>query len=461
MKLIIGAVICMIGLIACSTEGVLSVEGGKIRGQHLESGIWVYKGIPYAAAPVGGLRWKKPAPVIPWEGVRDCTEFGAAAMQSDREPGTFYWKEFYQDGDSARSEDCLFLNIWTPALDRNAGLPVMLWIHGGAFTGGFGHEIEFDGQKIAEHGAILVTINYRLGMAGFLSHPELTAENGGKGSGNYGLFDQLEALKWVAENIREFGGDPENVTVFGQSAGAGSVQALISSPLTKGLIHRAVIQSGGGLGGLIATKEGKSAEEEGEKMWNAAGITSLERMREYPARDFDKVIASYMTQNRTYGLPFCPCVDGEFLTETVYDAAVSGHVPDIPCMIGFCSDDIMPELMEKAAVDWSLLRERQGKGAAYVYVFSRDLPGDDMEQPAGGFGDMKGAFHSAELWYVFGTLDRCWRPMEEADYELSDRMTGYWTNFARYGNPNGPGLPEWEPCTEKNPHIQELNINQQ
>lgn len=452
------------GVLSClalsAQTPVLTVEGGEITG--VPSGtpnVCIYKGIPYAAPPVGDLRWKQPQPVKPWKGIRQCDTFGAASLQGDQTPGSFYWKEFYQGGDPKRSEDCLYLNVWTPAAGKpEAKLPVIFWIHGGAYMGGYGHEIEFSGDAYAKKGVILVTINYRLGMCGFLAHPLLTAENDGKGSGNYGLFDQLAALKWVKRNISAFGGNPDNITVMGQSAGAGSVQALISSPLTKELIQRAIIQSGGGLGGIISAKSLKEAEQQGSDMWKAAGIATLEEMRAYPAEKFQEVLIKYMQQQKSFGLPYSPCIDGELLTAPLDETARNGQELDIPYLIGYTSEDLMPEVMKKAATDWSLLLEQQGRLPAYVYCFSHDLPGEDMPSAQGAFGDMKGAFHSSELWYTFGTLDKCWRPMEKADYELSERMVSYWTNFAKTGNPNGTGLPQWEPCTKANPHIQTLDI---
>ena len=452
------------GVLSClalsAQTPVLTVEGGEVIG--VPSGtpnVCIYKGIPYAAPPVGDLRWKQPQPVKPWKGIRQCDTFGAASLQGDQTPGSFYWKEFYQGGDPKRSEDCLYLNVWTPAAGKpEAKLPVIFWIHGGAYMGGYGHEIEFSGDAYAKKGVILVTINYRLGMCGFLAHPLLTAENDGKGSGNYGLFDQLAALKWVKRNISAFGGNPDNITVMGQSAGAGSVQALISSPLTKELIQRAIIQSGGGLGGIISAKSLKEAEQQGSDMWEAVGVSTLKEMRAYPAEKFQEVLMKYMQQQKSFGLPYSPCVDGELLTAPLDETARNGQELDIPYLIGYTSEDLMPEVMKKAATDWSLLLEQQGRKPAYVYCFSRDLPGEDMPSAQGAFGDMKGAFHSSELWYTFGTLDKCWRPMEKADYELSERMVSYWTNFAKTGNPNGEGLPQWEPCTKANPHIQTLDI---
>ena len=441
---------------AASFPPVIDVEGGQISGTVGEAdGVAVYMGIPYAAAPVGELRWKAPQPVAAWDGVRDCSAPGYASVQDKMQEGTFYWKEFYQGGDPDMSEDCLYLNVWTPAAgDAEAQLPVMLWIHGGGFNHGYGHEIEFDGTAYAERGVILVTINYRVGMCGFLSHPLLTAENGGKGSGNYGLQDQLAAVKWVKRNIAAFGGDPGNITIFGQSAGAGSVQSLISSPLAQGYVAKAIIQSGGGLGGIIAPRSLEEAEQMGKAMWDAAGVTTLEQMRAYPVEKLDEVMTNYLkTSGQNTGLlAYCPCVDGQLLTATYDETAQAAQQLDIPYMIGYTTEDIAPEVMRKAALDWAALLEAQGRQPAYVYSFSHDLPGEDM--PEGG---MPGAFHSSELWYTFGTLGRCWRPMEQADYDLSERMVGHWTNFASTGNPNGDGLPEWQPCTSATGnHIEEL-----
>ena len=440
---------------------VLTIEGGQISGKPGETeGISVYMGIPYAAPPTGDLRWKKPQPAEPWTGVRECSEPGNASLQGGQEEGSFYWKEFYQSGNPKMSEDCLYLNVWTPAAgETEAKLPVMVWIHGGAYMNGYGHEIEFDGTEYSKQGVILVTINYRLGMCGFLAHPLLTAENGGKGCGNYGLFDQMCALQWVNRNIRVFGGDPGNVTVFGQSAGAGSVQSLISSPLSEGYIHKAIIQSGGGISGIVRTTPMETALEMGKGMWDNAGITTLEEMRACPAEKFTEILASYaQSGGKIPGMPYCPIVDGELLPATTDEIAEDDAALRIPYMIGYTSEDLMPDIMNKAAVDWASLHEKQGRAPVYIYRFSRDLPGEDMpaDPSQGPWANMTGAFHSSELWYTFGTLSRCWRPMEEHDYELSKEMVTYWTNFAKTGNPNGETVPQWAPFTQADQHIQEL-----
>lgn len=431
-------------------QPVLTIDGGKIEGVAGDAPqVTVYKGIPYAAPPVGELRWKKPQPVQPWEGIRKCDKWGNICLQEDMETGSFYWKEFYEHSHPTKSEDCLYLNVWTPSSAKaDDKLPVMVWIHGGAFDHGYSHEMEFGGDAYAQKGVILVTINYRVGMCGFLAHPLLTAENGGNGSGNYGLFDQLEALQWVHRNIKVFGGDPDNVTLFGQSAGAGSVQTLISTPLSKGLIHRAIIQSGGGLTGIISPKTREEAEQAGLLLWKNSGAETLAEMRACPADKFQA-----MTQQLEKGIrPYRPCIDGELITATYDETAKAGKTLDIPYMIGYTSEDIAPDVMKKAAVEWSLLQESLGRQPAYVYCFCRDLPGEDIDE------SMKGAFHTSEVWYSFGTLNRCWRPMTEADYELSRRMVDYWTNFAKTGNPNGESVPQWDPCVKSRPHIQMLDI---
>lgn len=239
---------------------------------------------------------------------------------------------------------------------------------------------------------------------------------------------------------------------------AGSVQTLVSSPLSEGYIHKAIIQSGGGLGGIIQARSLPEAEAAYKEMW---GDLTVEDMRACPAEKFGEVLKSYFVkQQKMQGLPFYPCVDGELLTAPLTDAALNGQALDIPYLIGYTSEDIAPQVMRQAAVDWSLLLEKQGRKPAYVYCFKRDLPGEDMAPSPlmGGFGDMRGAFHSAELWYVFGTLDRCWRPMAAADYRLSERMISYWTNFAKNGHPNGDRLEAWKPCTKTDNHIQQLDV---
>ncbi len=433
--------LCIISFgLGCKNENpVLSISGGQIQGIETGTpGVLIFKGIPYAAAPVGNLRWREPQPVLPWDGIKLCDTFGAAAPQKLTEPGSFYDKEFYADSPHIKNEDCLYLNVWTPAAGKmNAKLPVAMWIHGGAYRNGFGYENEFDGVSWAEHGVILVTINYRLGILGFMAHPELTAESQNQSSGNYGILDQIAALKWIKENIAQFGGDPNQITVFGQSAGAGSVKTLVASPLTKGLIQRAIIQSGGGLDNRpTATLE--DAEQTGESLMKFYGCNSIEEMRKVPAGDlgdFENRMTDFMrTENRMANLS--PNVDGYLLKESFNDAARDGSLADIPYIIGGTIVDMRGN--SKPIADFCLLREEKG-GKSYAYQFARPLPGDDA-----------GAFHSSELWFIFHTLNRSWRPFTEGDEALSQYMVSCWTNFAKYGDPNGKGVENWKPYTKEN-----------
>ena len=393
----------------------------------------VFRGIPYAKPPLGELRWRAPAEPDRWEGARACDRFPPAGTQPAQEKGAFYEIEFFQAGYEV-SEDCLYLNVWADLEKKNQ--PVMVWIHGGAYSHGFGHEMEFDGDAFAKRGVILVTINYRLGALGFMAHPALTERDGH--SGNYGLMDQIAALKWVSDNISAFGGDENNVTIFGQSAGAGSVQALMTSPRADGLFRRAIHMSGGAL--LSSLGGGMSqahAEQVGIEMGEAAGA-GLDGLYEMSAGEILKCARSLKG-----GMRFRPCVDKYVLPEAPGETFARGAARDESLMIGsvtgdagFFGDPVA------ATVALSRARAAQGKPGAYVYHFKRDIPGDDHP----------GAFHSSELWYVFGTLHRSDRPFTGLDYDLSLRMTNWWTNFARTGDP-GDGFSAY---TADNPRIMEI-----
>ncbi len=352
----------------------------------------------------------------------------------------FYAKEFYTDEKIERSEDCLYLNIWTPA-DAQPGdkLPVFFWVHGGAFLHGCGAEKEFDGEQFARNGVILVTINYRVGALGFFAHPDLAAENPEGISGNYGIYDQIAALTWCRQNIASFGGDPDNITAAGQSAGCMSVQILISSPLTKGMIRRAILQSGGGLNGLNRDFSQESREAVSKKLMEALGASTIEEMRAIPG---EKIAEVQYTIRAEDGLCWTPVVDGVLLTAPVDDVARAGGAHDIDYMIGSTGDDIGADArrLEYSAVYWAKNQLALGRRPAYLYFFDRKLPGDDA-----------GAFHSAELWYEFHTLDRAWRPWEPCDWALEKAVSTYWANFARCGDPNGAGLPHWRPYTADAP----------
>ena len=442
----------MIVPVKAAEPPVLTVEGGKVQGVVTETPrVVVYRGIPYAAPPVGELRWKEPQPVPSWQGVKVADTFGAPCFQPSHNvnnPNDFYAKEFFWMGDPEFSEDCLYLNVWTPASGKTGEkLPVAMWIHGGAYHAGWGHEIEMDGEAWAKRGVILVTINYRLGYFGFFTHPLLSAESPNGVSGNYGLFDQLAALKWIQKNIAQFGGDPGNVTVLGQSAGAGSVQALVASPLSGGLIHKAIIQSGGGLRSVGTPVQGRTdldmAEKNGKAMMDLAGKKSLQEMRAMTYKEIvelaEKASANQITVRKS------PVIDQYFSVASFSDAVRSGQVADIPYMIGSTAKD---SNRGTEIEDFCLFREQSGKYPAFAYYFQRALPGDDA-----------GAFHSAELWYMFNTLSRSWRPFLPEDYVLSEQMMDYWTRFAKTGNPSGEGLPEWKAFTQSHPVKRILDIN--
>ena len=443
-------------LIGMAQNPVLQVTGGKIQGVESTKGVILYKGIPYAAPPTGDLRWKAPQDVIPWQGVRVADHFGPASLQGAhiydpnrtvKEYGDVdYVKEFFMAGDPVFSEDCLYLNVWQPA-DAKKGdkLPVAFWIHGGSFMGGYGYETEFSGDEYAHRGVILVTINYRVGILGFLAHPELTAENPHHVSGNYGLLDEIKALEWVRDNIAEFGGDPNNITIFGQSAGAISVRCLVSSPVNKVKIAHAIIQSGGGLKvseGPVQPLTLAQGEQIGLAMFPGK---SLKEMR---AMGISELTAAYYDFVKRFPsfIMFSPIIDNYAMINDLGPLMKKHAIMHIPYMLGVTLDDMDFSRMTPNIPNFSLELEKNGYKPAYLYEFMHRLPGDGA-----------GAFHSAELWYMFGTLKNCWRPMTQADYNLSDEMITYWTNFMKNGNPNGKGVSQWNPYSKKNPFLKKFD----
>lgn len=433
--------IALLALASCSSQQsannpVLTIEGGQIQGVvSNDPDVLVYKGVPYAAAPVGDLRWRAPQPVKAWEGVKVADTWGAAAMQnSGKATGDFYWKEFYAAGDPQFSEDCLFLNIWTPAeaaAHAEKKLPVAMWIHGGAYDHGYGYEMTMDGDAWAKRGVILVTINYRVGIFGFLAHPELTAEDEKHVSGNYGTLDQIAAVQWIKNNIAQFGGDPDNITVLGQSAGAASVKNLVLSPLSKKLISHAIIQSGGGIDEQVLPEQTpQEFEEQCKSLMDEHGLTDLAKMR---AASAEELLAIFNANDGKLGrVRFRPHYDGVGVPVGFTAATFDNTIADIPYMIGYCAND--NGSMGPAIQRFGTFRKKTSKQPVYTYLFARPLPGDDA-----------GSFHSSELWFMFHTLDRAWRPFTEADYQLADEMTDAWTNFAKTGNPNNPGSEDWKP----------------
>ena len=427
---------------------VLTIEGGQVQGVELENSV-VYRGIPYAAAPVGELRWQRPQAVQAWEGIKVADTWSCAPWQAAHDPNDAnYGVEFY-DNDPEFSEDCLYLNVWTPkgaAGQTDKKLPVAMWIHGGAYHAGWGFEKEFDGEAWADRDVILVTINYRLGIFGFMSHPLLTANDPEGISGNYGIYDQLKALQWVHDNIAQFGGDPDNVTIFGQSAGGGSVRCLVSSPLAKPLISKAIIMSAGGLNRTLGVENN---QEEADKLGEAVYGDAFKTLEEFMAADWQTlydVQQKYVAATGNWRLS-TPHIDGKLLTEDFSEATINNTLADIPYMVGSVAND-MPGLNE-GLQDFATVRDSLSSHPTYIYYF-------DAAPPTDGRPALTGSFHSSELWSVFHTQDRSWRPFTEADNELSNRMVDYWTNFVKYGNPNGAEGDAWKPYSATEPYVQEL-----
>ncbi|ODU79147.1 carboxylesterase/lipase family protein [Novosphingobium sp. SCN 63-17] len=437
----------------------VTVREGALAGV-AESGIRRFLGIPYAAPPVGDLRWKAPRPAAPWRGVRRADAFGPMCAQV----------QFPGAPPKRMSEDCLTLNVWAPA-QRRGRLPVMIWIHGGGYMFGSGSEPQFDGTALAKKGVVLVTLNYRLGPLGFLAHPDLTSEAPYRSSGNYGILDQIAALRWVRRNIAAFGGDAGNITIFGESAGSGSVNILQASPLAHGLFDKAIGESTSQFdpdGGLIGRQDRASAERYGAAFAAKLGASSVAELRK---KSTDEILR---------GAPFFwPTErDGYVLPDLVYNTFAAGKQNDVPTLVGSNSDegstlkmkwvtpgpgnqtqydsvygDVADPLRQSAtdAVQWQMrawaqLQARTGKSGSWLYWFDQPWPAQ-VE---------KGAFHGAEIVYVFQNLRAESQPWTERDRALSDLMSSYWVNFARRGDPNGAGLPHWPGYSAANPQLMRL-----
>jgi para-nitrobenzyl esterase len=471
--------------------GTVHVEGGDIVGaDSSDAAIARYLGIPYAAAPIGGLRWRPPQPVVPWQGILEMTHFAPACLQPLPAPGSFYQKEFFPTSER-QSEDCLYLNVYAPSHPGADRLPVMVWFHGGGFTQGSGSLPSFDGEALAKRGIVLVTINYRLGPLGFMTHPELDAESPNHVSGNYGLLDMVAALRWVQANIAGFGGDPRNVTIFGQSAGALGVGAMMASPLAHGLFLRAIVESDPMFGMNDPMQTLAQSKQGGAKFTDALGAHTLAELRMRPGPELVQAIG--VNGSKAVGFGLRPNVDGDVLPHDLPEMIATGRGNGEAILIGTNFDEgtellpaTTPESLaalakrrfgsqgdavaalyngtdapsataaqDRMQSDYLLAasaREArviaaQGK-PAYVYRFTRAAPGSDPITV--------GAFHSAELAYVFGTQASVTRPWQPRDRELAEQLQLYWTNFARTGDPNGEGLPAWPRFTAASETIMEL-----
>jgi para-nitrobenzyl esterase len=477
--------------VTAQTNNLLQVNtaNGLLQGTLDSSGIRSFKGVPYAKPPVGDLRWMEPQPPANWTGVRNAGHFGPQAMQ----------RRIYSDmmfRSAGTSEDCLYLNVWTPAKSANEKLPVLVYFYGGGFSAGDGSEYRYDGESLAKRRIVTITINYRLGIFGFMAHPDLTNESSHHSSGNYGLMDQHAALLWVQKNIAAFGGDPNKVTIGGESAGSMSVSIQVASPLSKGLFRGAIAESGAGMGNLTPTPL-TDAEQNGIRFAKKTGAATISDLRKIPADSLLKMAASSR---------FGPNIDGYFLPQTPTAISAAGMQMHVPLLAGWNSAEAdyhgilgndsttvenykialkklfgssadaifkaypaaTPYEVKIAATNlasdhfivystWKFidLQSKTGGKPVYRYLFGQ------VRQPVGGSRVAPmGASHSSEIEYALGNLATnkvyAW---SADDYKVSGIMESYFANFIKTGNPNGPGLPRWYNLQAQPPRIMVIDIN--
>lgn len=477
--------------VGAQTSAPVRTQAGLVKGTVVD-GVRVYKGIPFAAPPLGDLRWAPPEPPKAWKGVKETIAYPPACMQ------TPVVNEALGLAPVKVSEDCLYLNVWTPAKSATARLPVMVWIYGGGFIIGGTSMPQYDGLNLAKKGVVYVSIAYRLGPLGFLADPELTKEQGGH-SGNYGLLDQIAGLKWVKRNIAAFGGNPNKVTIFGESAGGISVSMLCASPLAKGLFEGAISESGGSFGPALEDHDAgenvptlAGAEQKGAAYISSLGASSIAAARKLPVEDIQKHVGTGL------GSGWWPNFDGYVLLGDQYKLYQEGKYNDTPILIGTNADEgalfVASTDMQKykASVDngygefarnilaaypdnsqqqalrsardlardinfgwstwsWARLQSDTGKGKVFVYYFNHRPQYPDLPQ----FKDW-GPAHGSEISFVFGNFTKG-MPATPEDKEVSEQLISYWTNFAKYGNPNGKGLPEWPAFTNAHQQAMELD----
>jgi para-nitrobenzyl esterase len=487
-----------VAAVAFASEPVnvrVKIDSGMLEGATTaDSSVRIFRSVPFAAPPVGNLRWRAPQPVAAWSGVRKATEFAAHCVQG---------KVF---GDIAprgaeMSEDCLSLTVWTPAHASVERLPVYVWFYGGGFAAGAEDEPRYDGESFAKQGIVVVNANYRLGIFGFFAHPDLTKESGHNASGNYGLLDQVAAIEWVRKNIKAFGGDPENITIGGESAGSLSVSALMASPVSRDLFQRAIGESGAFLGktggrNMMTLAE---AEKEGVDFTASAGAKSLSDLRAMPAAD---LLATASKKSNGFG--FWPIVDGYFLPADAVSIYAQGKQAHVPLLAGWNADEMRmavtmartkptaksfadqlhkqfgargddAEKVYAAADDeaavmaagdlasdqfivygtWKWIEEQAATGVpVYRYEFDRPVPAPEAMKGMGV--KTLGSPHAAELEYVFTMLDSKKADWQPDDYKVAKTMNDYWANFIKTGNPNGASLPKWPDFT-KTHQVMHLN----
>jgi para-nitrobenzyl esterase len=469
------------GICCAQTPPQVKVEAGLLQGTS-ENGLSVYRGIPFAAPTVGDLRWRPPQPAAKWQGLKPADKFGPRCYQGGRgAPGV------------ETSEDCLYLNVWSPARSARDRVPVLVWIYGGGFSAGATSEPTYSGENLAKKGVVLVSISYRVGQMGFFVHPELSAESKGHASGNYGLLDMIAGLQWVQRNIAAFGGDPHRVTIFGESAGGIAVSMLCASPLAKGLFQGAISESGGSFGPpRPATMPGENlkrladAERSGEVYAKGAGAASIADLRKIAA---DKLPAGGRGQGMAW-----PIIDGWVIPDDQYKLYETRRYNDTPILVGYNSDEGQsfspprtPEdyvaavkarygpfadrlvaayppgsgTVAKTARDltrdamfgwhtwvWARLQAKTGKSKVFFYCFDQH-PDYPAGSPRAGYG----SGHGAEVRYVFEHLDPANPQTTKTDLAISEAMATYWTNFAKRGDPNGEGVPAWPAFSDANPTL--------
>jgi len=473
------------GLGAAQTPAPVKVEGGLLQGT-LEDSLTVYRGIPFAAPPVGDLRWRAPQPAAKWEGVRQAAKFGPSCIQGMRNPSG-------ADQGPGMNEDCLYLNVWTPAKSARDRIPVLVWIYGGGFNAGATSDPNYSGENLATKGVVLVSIAYRVGQLGFFAHPDLSAETPHHVSGNYGLLDMIAGLQWVQKNIAAFGGDPHKVTIFGESAGGIAVSMLCVSPLAKGLFRGAISQSGGSFGPpRAATLPGENmkrladALRSGEAYSKSAGAPSIAELRKLPG---DKLPAG----GRGMGMGW-PIIDGWVIPDDQYKLYEAKRYNEIPILVGYNSDEgssfsppRTPEeyisavkarygpfaesllkayptdstSVPKTARDltrdamfgwhtwiWARLQAKTGKSKVFYYYFDQH-PDYPAGSPRAGYG----SGHGADVRYVFQHLNASNPQTTKEDIAISEAMATYWTNFAKRGDPNGEGVPAWPAFSDAKPVV--------
>jgi para-nitrobenzyl esterase len=462
----------------------VKVDGGLLQGTQ-EDGLIVYKGIPFAAPPTGNLRWKAPQPADKWEGVRSAGKFAPGAMQGINPP-------------SGKSEDCLYLNVWSPAKSIKEKLPVLVWIYGGGFAVGYTSDPMYSGEKLAKKGVVFVSIAYRVGQLGFLAHPELSKESPNHVSGNYGLLDMIAGLQWIKKNIASMGGDPNKVTIFGESAGGIAVSMLCASPLAKGLFQGAISESGGSFGpARLTTYPGenvkylKDAEMAGEGYAKAAAATSIDELR--------KIDAGQLPGGRGVGMSW-PIIDGYVIPDDQHNLYEAGKYNDVPVLVGYNSDEgasfsppktsedyisgvqkrygkfadelikayptgtgSVPKTARDLARDaafgwqtwsWATLQAKTGKSKVFYYYFDQHPDYPDTSKKFG-----YGSPHGQEVAYVFQHLNTADQTITKTDIDISDAMATYWTNFAKYGDPNGNGVPAWPAFNDATPIVMYFGQN--